>query len=146
MKCSKLTIKIPGRRQALFLYLYCYFWTYFTLCFRVSVANFEQVNANWKFQKDWTLHSNIPKKIFILLKSESKYLRQDICCRFQKFRIIAHSHVDNIVIMVWISFFSTPMYLRRLASSWCLYCYFEHISLLVLVFLLLTLYMYLPVG
>ena len=33
--CSKLTIKIPERRQ----------WPYFTLCSSVSIVNFEQVNA-----------------------------------------------------------------------------------------------------
>ena len=37
--CSKLTIK--------FWRLYCYLWTYFTLCSSVSAANFEQVNAGW---------------------------------------------------------------------------------------------------
>ena len=29
--------------------LYCYLWTYFTTCSSVSIVNFEQVNAGWKF-------------------------------------------------------------------------------------------------
>ena len=35
--CSKLTV----------LYLYCKLCTYFTHYSRVSIANFEQVNADW---------------------------------------------------------------------------------------------------
>ena len=43
--CSKL--KIKSKWRALFWCLYCYFWTYFTYCSSVSIADFEQINAGW---------------------------------------------------------------------------------------------------
>ena len=39
--CSKLT------PTASFWCLYCYLWTYFTLCSTVSIVNFEHVIADW---------------------------------------------------------------------------------------------------
>ena len=39
---------------ALFWYLYCYLWTYFTPCFSVSIVNFEHVRAGWDVsRKNW---------------------------------------------------------------------------------------------
>ena len=47
--CSKFTIKTPEwrhwRRSSVVI---VNFWTFFTTCSSVSVANFEQVNVNWE--------------------------------------------------------------------------------------------------
>ena len=46
--CSKLTIRIPERRQmASFWCLHCQLWIYFTSCSSASIVNFKQVNAGW---------------------------------------------------------------------------------------------------
>ena len=42
--CSKLTIKTPERRDVVLVILLL---TYFTPFYSVSIAAFEQVNANW---------------------------------------------------------------------------------------------------
>ena len=47
LECSKL-IKIPERRQRRrSRVFYCYFWTYFTLFFSVSIVDFDHVNVSW---------------------------------------------------------------------------------------------------
>ena len=47
--CSKLTIKIPERRQCRRSGIFILNFTYFTPCSSVSIVKFEQVNAGWHF-------------------------------------------------------------------------------------------------
>ena len=57
--CSKLTIKTPG----VFI---VNFWIYFTLCFSVSIVNFEQVIVGWvmyNISEDFLLMTGIWKSL-----------------------------------------------------------------------------------
>ena len=81
--CTKLTIKTPERRLALFWCLCCQLWAYFTPWLSVSIVNIEQVSAGWVASWNVQMSNKINRRICKSLSDvDKKYTRKTSLASF----------------------------------------------------------------